>query len=154
MKPPTPTEPTRRGNDDRALVSALGRAVRLARGDEMSQPELAMRTGIDQPTLSKLERGVRLTVLNIWEMLTIERATGRPPGWILRQAGIIAPSTSVADAVRSDPDLTTEARRILLAAHRAATGMGEPELPAATPAEPKPAKAPKPVPVGAGKRRK
>ncbi len=112
-----------RGADNLALAANLGRAIRAAQG-EMSQSELSRRTGIDQPTLSKLVRGVRRTPLTVWEMLTIEQAAGRPPGFILRQAGLITRSVGIREALLSEPDLPELARRMLIAASDAAMGSG------------------------------
>jgi transcriptional regulator with XRE-family HTH domain len=116
----TDTHGSVRGGSDTELAAKLGRAIREALGDEMSQSELARITGIDQPTLSKLIRGVRTTPLTVWEMLTVERATRRPPGWILVRAGITRETPGAREAIKAEPGLPVVARRVLLAGLEAA----------------------------------
>jgi transcriptional regulator with XRE-family HTH domain len=118
----TPSEGLARGSQDVVLAGKVGAAIIAARHPDITQAELARRTGIDQPTVSKLERGLRPTPITLWEMLAIEQATGRPPGWILSRSGITNPThgLDIAAAVNADADLTSLARRMLLAAIDAA----------------------------------
>jgi transcriptional regulator with XRE-family HTH domain len=106
--------------EDPETAAAMGRAIREAMGPDMTQGDLARATGIDQPTLSKMIRGLRPSPLTVWEMMTIERATGRPYGWLLGAAGITERTPGVREAVLGDSRLTASARRVLIAAHGAA----------------------------------
>jgi len=121
-----PAPPTVRGAHDTELARRLGRALREAMG-EMSQTELARRSGIDQPTISKLLRGVRLTSMTVWEMMAMERACGVPAGWMLSEAGYLSPTTSARNAIMGEVELPMLARKMLLAALAAAlAGEGAP----------------------------
>lgn len=113
-----------RGAGDIELAAAIGRAIIAARG-EMSQPELSRRTGIDQPTISKLERGTRPSSLTLWEMRAIERACDRPAGFILGEVGYLRRRLSTRQALQADARLSAEARVILLAALEAAHSMSD-----------------------------
>lgn len=112
--------PTVRGGDDIELARRLGHAIREAMG-ELTQTDLARASGIDQPTISKLIRGIRLTPMTVWEMLALEKACKRPTGWILQRAGYLKPTASAADAIMGEDDLPIIARRMLVAALGAAT---------------------------------
>lgn len=114
-----------RGGDDVELARRLGAAVREAMG-ELTQSEVARNSRIDQPTLSKLVRGVRLTPMTVWEMLTIEKACNRPAGWILSRAGYSAERPSATEAIMGEDDLPILARRMLIAALEAARGAEAP----------------------------
>lgn len=106
-----------RGSQDTVLAGKIGAAIIAARHPDITQAELARRCGIDQPTLSKLERGKRITPMTVFEMLEIERATSRPPGWLLQRAGIVGtPERGAASAIAADPSLPTVVRVMLLAA--------------------------------------
>jgi transcriptional regulator with XRE-family HTH domain len=118
-----------RGSGDIDLAEAVGRAIRAAMGD-MTQPELAARTGIDQPTISKLVRGTlrdrskpaRPSPLTLWEMREIEKATGVPPGFILTHMRYLPRNYNTPrQAIMADASLTREARSMLLATLDAAS---------------------------------
>lgn len=91
----------------------LGAAVRAARG-RMTQGELAAALGVDQPTISKWERDDIRPSLE--QLRAIEETTGRRRGFILIAAGVVEDVTSVEDAIEAHPDLSEEARRVLLRA--------------------------------------
>lgn len=113
-----------RGSHDTALAGMIGAAIRDAREPDLTQGQLAARCGIDQPTMSRLERGTRPTPLTVYEMLRIEEATNRPPGWLLQHAGIVGThERSAASAIASDATLPVIVRRMLLAALAAAVEM-------------------------------
>jgi len=59
-------------------------AMRAARG-RMTQTQLGDAVGLPQSSISDIERGARAVTVD--ELVAIERATGRPPGWILRAIG-------------------------------------------------------------------
>jgi transcriptional regulator with XRE-family HTH domain len=117
--------PTVRGSEDLALAGAVGNAIVAARGD-MTQTELSAATGIDQPTISKLEKGMRKSPLTVWEMRAIEQATGRPPGFILTEVGYLHRRHGARQAIAAEPNLTVEGRRLVLATLDAAMGASAP----------------------------
>ena len=112
-----------RGSDDADLHAAQARALRAAiAGLDGGQSEVARRTGISQPEVSKLARGARPTPLNVWEMRAIEVATGRPPGFILQEMGYLPRERSAREAIMADPNLDEASRKMLVGAYDAATG--------------------------------
>lgn len=113
-----------RGRDDVTTAAAIGRAIMAAR-DSMSQSELSRLTGIDQPTISKLERGARPQPLTVWEMAQIERCTGRPPGFLLREAGYLPRTLTARQALQAEPGLDATARVVLAAGLDAALALAE-----------------------------
>jgi transcriptional regulator with XRE-family HTH domain len=115
-------ERTARGAGDADLHARVAKAVRAAMSilGTGAQSEVARRTGITQPEISKIARGQRPTTLNLWEMIEIERATGRPHGFILREMKYLPEITSARDAIMSSPDLDATGRAIVLAAYDAA----------------------------------
>lgn len=116
-----------RGAEDIELAAAIGRAVVAARG-EVSQSELSRRTGIDQPTISKLEQGKRPSSLTVWEMRAIERACERPAGFILGEVGYLRRRLTARQALQADAQLSAEARVILLAGLEAAHSMSDDDV--------------------------
>lgn len=108
-----------RGSDNIQLAASLGRAIVAARGS-MTQTELAERTGIDQPTISKLEKGLRRQPLTVWEMQAIEAATGRGAGFILRECGYLPRTLTARQAVAAEPNLGADARVAIIGALDAA----------------------------------
>lgn len=115
--------PSVRGSEDLELSASIGRAVTAARGD-MTQMDLARATGIDQPTISKLEKGMRRSPLTLWEMRAIEQATGRPPGFILTEMGYLHRRNTARQAIAAEPGLSVEGRRLVVATLDAAMGDG------------------------------
>lgn len=91
----------------------LGRAVDKARA-KMSQTELGNAIGVSQPVISEIIAGKQN--LSVLQMAAIERATGRPPGYILRAAGYLV-DLDTAGAIRSDPNIDDGARRTVLGAY-------------------------------------
>jgi transcriptional regulator with XRE-family HTH domain len=133
---------TARGADDAELHSSIAKAVRAALSGlgNGAQSEVARRTGITQPEVSKIARGQRPTPLNLWEMIEIERATQRPHGYILTEMGYLTGSSRGArDAIASDPDLSEEGRAIVLASYDAAVGRAPAKVKKTSPPTRKPA---------------
>lgn len=93
----------------------LGQAVRACRLGRATQEEVAERTGIGQTTLSAYERGK--SEPGALGLRDIERACGRPAGWIAVQAGLVLDVKSVPEAIAIDPALPEDARPGLLAAY-------------------------------------
>jgi transcriptional regulator with XRE-family HTH domain len=113
-----------RGSADADFQAAIGKALRRAISGmgHGAQSELARRTGITQPEISRLARGLRPTPLNLWEMREIERAAGRPHGYILREMGYLSPVDDARVAIATSPDLDEQARRAVLATYDAMVG--------------------------------
>lgn len=82
---------------------------------DITQEQVAERTGIGQTTLSAYERGKSApTALALNQ---IERACGRPDGWIVIQAGLIAEVRTVPEAIAVAPELDDNARSTLIRAY-------------------------------------
>lgn len=99
-------------------AARLAEAIRAARLP-LSQLTMTDRlTGVHglgwQSTLSKLELGQRTPT--IAQLVAIERAGDKEPGFILRAAGLI-PTVDTRWAIATDPRLTDTGRRGLLAAY-------------------------------------
>jgi transcriptional regulator with XRE-family HTH domain len=103
-------------SDAHALSVELGQAIKAARGS-MKQDALARAVGVDQPTISKWERGTVRPSLD--DIARVEKATGRARGWVLIAAGLVDGITSTLDAIDGDPMLTEQAREMLRAAYQA-----------------------------------
>lgn len=101
-----------------ALRVRLGDAIRQARGD-WTQAQLAEAIGVDQPTVSKWEAAKMLP--SIEDVVAVEKATGRPGGFVFRSAGLVDEVVDIPSAIAA-ADLTDKARAILLGAFRAAEG--------------------------------
>lgn len=101
----------------------LGQAIRAAMG-AMTQAELARAVGRDQTTISLWCSDS--TRPSLEQLRAIELACDRPIGSILRAAGYVDEVVTVPDAIRADPALSDEGRRMLLAVYDAAvTDAGE-----------------------------
>lgn len=94
----------------------LGRAVDKARA-KMSQTELGKAIGVSQPVISEIISGKQN--LSVLQMAAIEKATGRPPGYILRAAGYLT-DLDTAAAIESDPNIDDGARRAVLGTYHSA----------------------------------
>ncbi len=98
------------------MRDALAAAAKRARGP-LTQHELGERTGRTQSQVSEVERGaVEMTVLRLVE---IERASGREPGWILRQIGYLNDLDEMAGRLAADPALDDTGRVAVLATYNA-----------------------------------
>lgn len=95
-------------------------AVRSARG-AMTQRQLAAALRVDQSKVSRWERGIMEPTLD--EIAAIEKATGRPRGWILVACGSVGDVASVEQAVAADAQLKDDWRAHVLDAYRAAVEM-------------------------------
>ena len=84
--------------------------------DGLSHSEVASRLGVSQPTVSRWASGE--TEPRFAEILRLERACGRPAGFILAAVADIQ-VTTVPDAIAMDPVLTDQGRRVLLATYDA-----------------------------------
>jgi transcriptional regulator with XRE-family HTH domain len=91
---------------------SIAQAIRACYAGRLKQEELAERTGIPQQTISRLARGDSSPKFQ--HLAALEDACGRPRGWILVKAGIVANVTTVPEAIALDPDLDDKARQILM----------------------------------------
>lgn len=103
-------------NIDPIDALALAAAIRAARLP-LSQIALMQRVpralSLQQSTISAFERGHRMPSLA--QLVAIEQAGEKAPGFILRKAGYL-PDSDVRWLLASEPRLSNEARRGLLAA--------------------------------------
>jgi transcriptional regulator with XRE-family HTH domain len=105
-----------RGTPDPPSLSArLARAIRLAR-EHISQTALADAVEVDQPSVSKWERGEQRPSLE--QIAAVETATGRRPGFVLIAAGLVE-TPSVEAALAADSHLDDVQRQFVLHAYRA-----------------------------------
>jgi transcriptional regulator with XRE-family HTH domain len=79
----------------------------------MKQEDLATAVGTDQPTVSKWERGIIRPSLEY--LRAVERATGRPPGFVFVAAGLVELPQSTEDAIAMDTRLSDAAKDSVLA---------------------------------------
>jgi len=100
----------------------LGAAVRRARADRLKQGELAAAIGVTQPTMSEIETGKRPPTID--ELVRIEQACDRPPGWVLSACGYGPSADGVLAALEADPELTDEGRELLAVTYEAARARG------------------------------
>lgn len=89
---------------------------------EMTQTTLGQLLGLQgeqraQSRIAKYEGG---QVPPPETLAAIDRALGRPLGYVLRLAGLIEDAQGVEDMVRADPDLIPSEMDTLLLAYRAA----------------------------------
>lgn len=104
----------------------IGQAIVLARKEaRLTQTDLADAIGAKQPTISALETGARKDGPTVLEMMAIERACQRPPGFILRRAGYMHEVVGVAAAAALDSDLDDGMRHVVQATYRAAVEASE-----------------------------
>src|SRR5215467_6048837 len=96
--------------DPAALALRLGRAIRKARG-QVTQVQLATRSGIDQASISLIERGERLPTIE--QVARIEAALQLARG-ALFEAGYSQASHSTRDAIANVAALPPVARETLL----------------------------------------
>src|SRR5690606_7530535 len=88
----------------------VGRALRDALADAgLRQGDLADALGIDQGTVSRWTRGLQRIDLDYFP--AIDKALGRPTGYLLRKAGYVADSVDTLTSIDLDPRLDDEARR-------------------------------------------
>lgn len=84
-------------------------------GVGVRQVDVADRIGRTQTQVSKYGLGQVQPDVDI--ILAIEKACGRPAGWILNAAGYIATTSSVPEAVAMDASLSVEGQRAVLAVY-------------------------------------
>lgn len=96
----------------------LGAALRKLREGRMTQLALVAAIGESQSWLSRRENGE--TELTPSEIERIEQALQAEPGTLYELAGLARPGTSARAAIRNDPLLTDEGRRVVLGAYDAA----------------------------------
>jgi transcriptional regulator with XRE-family HTH domain len=96
----------------------LSQAIRLACEGRISQEALAATLNVAQSTISRWVRGVSSP--SIEQVAALERAAGRPPGFVYREAGLVV-EWSVVDAINADPLLDEAGRAALLGAYRGLT---------------------------------
>lgn len=99
----------------------LGQAVRACRDGRATQVQVIERVAelgltLGQTTLSSYERGE--TVPTVVMSAAIERACGRPLGWIAIQAGYVTDVCTVPEAIAVDPKLDDIGRGIVTAAYQ------------------------------------
>jgi transcriptional regulator with XRE-family HTH domain len=78
------------------VAVTLGPAIRRARG-RTTQQQLAELLETDQGRISKWERGHHRPTLE--EIRSVERALGRPDGFILFEAGYLTLPTTIEETV-------------------------------------------------------
>ena len=103
-------------------LQSLGEFIRTQRKNaELSLRELAERTGVSNPYLSQLERGLHepsMRVLSsIADALELSIETLLGAAGIMRKDGDDADSISVAEAIDSDPSLTKDQKLALVAVY-------------------------------------
>lgn len=80
------------------MASPIGRAVRTARlAVGMTQEQLAEGIGVSQPRLSAIERGE--SPPGLAQIRQIEQALGLTDGYLLRAAGLVAPTGEDAPSI-------------------------------------------------------
>lgn len=90
---------------------SLSEAIRACYEDRLTQDQLAEVTGMLQSKVSRLARGE--TEPRLSDLKQIEKACGRPAGWIAAQAGYVAEIRTVPEAIDMDPDLDDAGRESL-----------------------------------------
>lgn len=96
----------------------LGKALRQARLEGgVTQRALADLADLQQPTISRWEKGERLPSLE--ELWRVEDALGLTRGTVLIRAGLVGVD-SVEHAIAGEQGLTDEGKAFLLNAYRAA----------------------------------
>lgn len=109
------------GLGGQGLRMAIANSLARIRTDaELTQGALAGILGIDQTTISRLEKGTSRAYVD--QVLAIEQVCGVPPGTVLRLAGVLNDAPGVEAAVSSDPGLTGAQREGLLVLYRGYLG--------------------------------
>jgi transcriptional regulator with XRE-family HTH domain len=107
------TKRSRKGNgpgvDPEAIALQFGAALRLARGD-ITQVQLSEPSGIDQATISVIERGLRLPTVE--QVARLEHALNLRRGALFEAGYAIAPHSTL-DAINNDAALHPLAREVL-----------------------------------------
>jgi transcriptional regulator with XRE-family HTH domain len=98
--------------------TTVGEAIILALGGR-SQKEVADLIGEPPSTFSRWVQGKYLP--DFPDLAKIERACGRPLGFILHAAGYVDEVASVPDAVAMAPELDDGQRRIIMDVYRGFT---------------------------------
>lgn len=106
----------------KAKKMSLGKALKAARGS-MRQGDLAEAIGEVQATISRWESGPPEPPLSAIQ--AIEKATGKPQGFILRLVGAVGDVPDVPVAIASDDRLDDEGKRLLMLAYRGAVSQAE-----------------------------
>jgi transcriptional regulator with XRE-family HTH domain len=104
---PHETDPPRDGPRER-LVDA----IRDCCAGRATQDELAERTGISQSTASNYLAGK--SVPNPITLNLIEQACGRPAGWVVVRAGLVADIRTVPEAIAMAAELRNDNDRASL----------------------------------------
>jgi hypothetical protein len=81
----------------------------------LSQGALARALGYSQPSVHQWVSGASLP--KIVDIPRIEDACGRPRGFILHLAGLVAPVRTVEEALAMDPTLDDAGRSVVLGAY-------------------------------------
>jgi transcriptional regulator with XRE-family HTH domain len=113
----------------------IGAYIRSQReGAQVSLRQLAKATGVSNPYLSQVERGLRKPSAEILQQ--IARGLRISAEALYVRAGILEekPASAVTDAVLADPDLTERHKQVLLDIYQSFRQEGgAPAAPAATP---------------------
>ena len=98
---------------DAAGRSSLSDAFRRAyEGAGLSQQALSAATGIDQSLISKYARGATQPPLDA--LVKVDRACGRPKGYVLRLAGYVDDDLDIKAALASDPTPEPDGRGMVV----------------------------------------
>jgi transcriptional regulator with XRE-family HTH domain len=111
--------------DDDPRARQLGQYIRLQRQmADLSLRGMAELTKVSNAYLSQVERGLHQPSLRVLQ--AIAEALNIPADQLLAEAGFLSgpadpsapPRTGTEEAIRSDPNLTTEEREVLLRIYR------------------------------------
>lgn len=106
------------GTDDDPV--GFGGAVKNElRNQQQNQEWLAHALGVDRATVSRLLAGHRSPTLA--DVEAIARALGMTTSDLLRASGYVDDVVDTEHAISTDPRLTADQRRMLIATYRAAT---------------------------------
>jgi len=115
-----------RPEPDKERAKALGDFIRAQRQlARLSLREMAALTKVSNPYLSQLERGLHEPSVRV--LTAIAQALNLPAETLLTHSGVFddeeqegegRPAVTTEQAIRSDPDLSDEQKRALLAVYR------------------------------------
>ncbi len=114
-------------------VEGIGGYIRAQREQaQVSLRQLARTTGVSNPYLSQIERGLRKPSAEVLQQ--IARGLRISAEALYVQAGILdeRPATAVTDAVSADPTLTERQKQVLLDVYRSFRRENDAAAPAAT----------------------
>lgn len=108
-----------RGHDD-AVVQALAAAIRrsIREAGYSSERAFAAEHGFSQSEIQRWAAGKRLPQIDT--LFNLDRALGRPSGYLLRAAGLVEDTTSTEDAIKNDPRLVPDVQGVVLDAFEGA----------------------------------